>query len=674
MDRFHKTFDVYTDAGAAGNHFFVLTKIGDDLGAVDIDPCSSENPHSGVTAIKNSFRNTTGQNFGGWLFLNGVLEGGDTQPKPNFGDAPISGVDLRGATRLTFWSRGENGGEQIEFFMGGVGRDPFTGIPNKPFPDSNQRIPSIGTVFTLTKEWTEYTIDLSGVDLIYVLGGFGWVASVEKNPQGAVFWIDDIKYDKARTEDPRFIPSYVTISNQPFDIVHRNVAFTYDNAVAMLAFMASGTEDDWRRAKLIADAFVYAQTHDRLHTDGRLRNAYQAGDLRLPPGWTTNGKTDVVRLPTVVGCDGRQTGEDRIHVSSHTGNVAWAMIALLTYFQKVGGAQYLDAARLMAEWIERRRQNNGLGGFRGGYEGFDRPSAEFPDDPVEVPWASTEHNLDVFVAFTRLFQVTGDTRWRDSAEHARRLIDKVFEPGEGCVLTGTKDSDTLDRDALLLDVQAWSILALTSELSRFSPALQCAEQHHKANKDGFTGFDFNDDGDGVWFEGTCHMAAAYTRAGQRSKADELIAQLRRAQTSSPNANGKGIVSASRDGMTTGFFRNPTDPLLLFNRLHIGSTGWYVFAELGVNPFYLFDSKTPVITGASVTGKKLFVCGENFVDGAVIFINERKQKTANDGQNPSSRLIAKKSGKKVKSGDILRAQNPDGSLSREFIFTGSSSSC
>src|ERR1044072_3030991 len=64
MDLFHGTFDVFTDPGAAGNHFFALTKIGDILEAIDIDLCSQEQLRlgAGIAAIKNVFRNVTGTN------------------------------------------------------------------------------------------------------------------------------------------------------------------------------------------------------------------------------------------------------------------------------------------------------------------------------------------------------------------------------------------------------------------------------------------------------------------------------------------------------------------------------------------------------------------------------------------------------------------------------------
>jgi N-acetylneuraminic acid mutarotase len=75
---------------------------------------------------------------------------------------------------------------------------------------------------------------------------------------------------------------------------------------------------------------------------------------------------------------------------------------------------------------------------------------------------------------------------------------------------------------------------------------------------------------------------------------------------------------------------------------------------------------PRIILASVSGKKLFIIGDNFHDGAVILLNGEEQKSKNDG----TYLIGKKAGKKIKAGDLLQVRNPDGTLSAAFIFTGS----
>lgn len=76
-----------------------------------------------------------------------------------------------------------------------------------------------------------------------------------------------------------------------------------------------------------------------------------------------------------------------------------------------------------------------------------------------------------------------------------------------------------------------------------------------------------------------------------------------------------------------------------------------------------------ITGVTVSGKKLFVQGKNFDNGSVILLNGEWQKTANDEENHTTVLIAKKSGKKVKAGDRLQVQTSNGRLSNEFTFPG-----
>ena len=78
--------------------------------------------------------------------------------------------------------------------------------------------------------------------------------------------------------------------------------------------------------------------------------------------------------------------------------------------------------------------------------------------------------------------------------------------------------------------------------------------------------------------------------------------------------------------------------------------------------------SPKIIGASVSGKKLFVFGERFLDGAELFINGKKQKkVSNDSETPSTRLVAKKSGTTVRSGDVLQVRSPDGLVSNEFVY-------
>jgi hypothetical protein len=81
------------------------------------------------------------------------------------------------------------------------------------------------------------------------------------------------------------------------------------------------------------------------------------------------------------------------------------------------------------------------------------------------------------------------------------------------------------------------------------------------------------------------------------------------------------------------------------------------------------SSPPEITGATVSGKKLYVTGSNFAMGAVVLLNGSEQKTANE-DDFAHMLKCKKAGKKIDVGVpvTLQVKNPDGTVSDSFSFT------
>ncbi len=98
----------------------------------------------------------------------------------------------------------------------------------------------------------------------------------------------------------------------------------------------------------------------------------------------------------------------------------------------------------------------------------------------------------------------------------------------------------------------------------------------------------------------------------------------------------------------------------------------VQSDYGGGSFDAFVVKisAPRIISASVSGKKLFVSGEGFDDGAVIIINGEEQKTRNDEQQMTTLLIGKKAGKRIAPGQtvVLQIRGTDDTLSTEFPFT------
>jgi len=73
-------------------------------------------------------------------------------------------------SRLLFWARGVTGREIIEFK-----------IPSR----------SLGRV-TLSTTWEQYEIPLDNVDLSEAVGLFIWIATDVDNPDGAIFYLDDM--------------------------------------------------------------------------------------------------------------------------------------------------------------------------------------------------------------------------------------------------------------------------------------------------------------------------------------------------------------------------------------------------------------------------------------------------------------------------------------------------
>ncbi|MCP4649183.1 MAG: hypothetical protein GY853_03760 [PVC group bacterium] len=169
-------FGVYYDRGNRQNHYIPSGWMGDH-GDIKMNENCKENPHSGKSCIKFTYtaEGKQGANWCGVAWQN---------PANNWGEKN-GGKDLTGATKLTFWARGEQGNERIlEFKFGGIGGT---------YADSDSM--GIGPI-DVTTEWQQYTIDLTDTDLSYIIGGFCWSTNADANPDGCVFYLDDIQYEK----------------------------------------------------------------------------------------------------------------------------------------------------------------------------------------------------------------------------------------------------------------------------------------------------------------------------------------------------------------------------------------------------------------------------------------------------------------------------------------------
>jgi len=601
------SYAVYTEKEAGSNNHYIPSGWYNGSNNMTFDDHWTDNPHSGRTCIKITWNGQSGNDGLEW---NGVAW---QQPENNWVGNSGLGYDLTGATKLTFWARTDEPGLELKFLVG--------------YPDdSSGEIFIDGTWVRIYTEWHKYEIDLSGrdlsdvvcgfavlfndvhdpdpdgctfylddikydklinKDLSHMIGGFCWVADTMSNPDGCAFYLDEIKYEldsstvMERLQEPHFLLSYQPTCDSQ-DFIFRNTSHIYDNALAMLAFMAdSSNEDSWERAKILADAFVKAQQNDRYFNDGRLRNAYQSGDL-------LDRATGKARVPGWWDYGEQKWFEDEYSVSTQIGNLAWVMIALLEYYKKRGGSDYLEAADKLGAWIyDNCYDTRGSGGYAGGYEGWE-PDSVNPEGQAKIKWKSTEHNLDVYIAFTKLSQIyqeLGDTIWQDWQEralHARDFVQTMWDSTEGHFWTGTDTTGiNINKDNIPLDVNPLGLMALDG-INKYGVGIAWAETACLVNpcprSCGFKGFDFNTDKDGVWFEGTAQMCISFQIKGEDEKSDTFLIEIEKAQASANNGNGKGIVAACHDSVSTGFGG------YYFNRLHIAATSWYILAKKKSNPF------------------------------------------------------------------------------------------
>ncbi len=385
-----------------------------------------------------------------------------------------------------------------------------------------------------------------------------------------------------------------------------STAFTYDNALAVLAHLAARTEDGETRAVALGDALLYAQAHDPAYDDGRLRQAYNVGPYIFFDG--------VAQPDGFVRADGTaNVGTQFGFTGTAVGDMAWAGIALTALARRTGKRRFLDGAVRIGTWIE---VNGGtdqpLGGYKFGVDGAN----------AKLPFSSTEHNTDLVCLFGRLAKLTGDPVWRERRARARAFVEKMWEPAGaeagagGFFYTGTNDGVTVNKSPIPEDTQTWTHLALDSR--RYSGSLDWAgaelavlDRSDRTNStvpagQSYEGVTFssaslvaNEDApiaefqprpnrNGVWFEGTAHLALALRdRAGRgdEARAHRLIASIERAQEllgtgqtvgGRPLPERAGVVSATSP-LDTGFGFG------YYPYRHAGATAWYLLAATRTNP-------------------------------------------------------------------------------------------
>jgi hypothetical protein len=388
-------------------------------------------------------------------------------------------------------------------------------------------------------------------------------------------------------------------------------AFIYDASLAIIAFLGRRGRDDLRRAIVLGDSLLYAQAHDPVHSDGRLRSAYWVAPFVLPDARNDfyfvrpDGTVNLVGAPWFI-------------LGGSTGEMACAGIALAHLYVHTGDPRYLDGAVRLGHWIvDSAFDGTGLGGYTLGVD---------ENNQRIVPKKSLEHNAGVYALFTNfLAPLTGDTSWGAPGLHARRFIEAMWNPELGFFYVGSADGKTINADILAVDVQVWSYLALLDE--RYGAGLDWGKTQMATTDTPLSlnsslrgnlrlsGVGYTDvgrraiepatpsdpppDPDAVWLTGNAQMAAALrarrynatdlpTFRGDFATAAEYLAHIALAQAALSRGqtvggvvipDGIGVVEAS-SVLNTGFGHS-YGPVP-----NVTTTAWSLIAALGVNPFRL----------------------------------------------------------------------------------------
>ncbi len=192
----------------------------------------------------------------------------------------------------------------------------------------------------------------------------------------------------------------------------------------------------------------------------------------------------------------------------------------------------------------------------------------------------------------------------------------MWEPTGGFFYTGTNDGVTINRSPVPEDTQTWTHLALSSPAHARSldwaaselAVLDTADRPNSTVPAGqsYAGVTFSSasllaneaapiaegqprpDRNGVWFEGTAHLALALRdrgAGGDEKRARRLLGSIERAQDllgaeqtvgGTPLPARSGVVSASSP-LDTGFGFG------YYPYRHTGATAWYLLAVSRANP-------------------------------------------------------------------------------------------
>jgi exo-beta-1,3-glucanase (GH17 family) len=169
---------VYSDWLSDESKFIPAMRMG-DTDKIDLFACDRSAPHGGEMAIRAQFWPDGTKGWAGAAWQAPAAQPGEP-----------AGRDLGRFDRLSFWVKGDRGGEVVEFQVGGAG------APEERQRDTLRPARSSGPL-VLSRDWQPVSIALGGADRRRVATAFAWFASRCQNPQPITFFLDDIRLEAA---------------------------------------------------------------------------------------------------------------------------------------------------------------------------------------------------------------------------------------------------------------------------------------------------------------------------------------------------------------------------------------------------------------------------------------------------------------------------------------------
>ena len=153
-----------------GNSEFIPSGWMGSTESMSLDPRCNDDAKFGSHCLK--FEYSKADNWGGVVWQH---------PDGDWGEKP-GGFDLTGAKRLSFWARGGEGGEQVKFGFGILGRE------KKYFDTAKDEM-----TVKLVPEWKQYTFELGDADLKRIKSGFYLSVAGQGKPLNV--FLDNIMFE-----------------------------------------------------------------------------------------------------------------------------------------------------------------------------------------------------------------------------------------------------------------------------------------------------------------------------------------------------------------------------------------------------------------------------------------------------------------------------------------------